>query len=234
MATPSDHKGFPSVPRRCIRVNGPVIVGAGPTGLAAAARYRKRGVSSIVVLESAYSIASLWQSKPHLSSKFCQLPKLPYPTKREFTARLESYAKKHEINPRFNACVQSAKYDRTTRLWRVQTSSTSTSNEEEVDNEYLCKWLVDATGEKELRVTPEIKGLSQFEGPIIHARDYDGSEKKSFRGKNVLVVGCGRSGMDILLDLLNHKAFPIMVRPSSVSVSVTQHLENFIIIIIKS
>ncbi|KAL9813068.1 putative indole-3-pyruvate monooxygenase YUCCA8 [Arabidopsis thaliana] len=46
--------------RRCIWVNGPVIVGAGPSGLATAACLREEGVP-FVVLERADCIASLWQ-----------------------------------------------------------------------------------------------------------------------------------------------------------------------------
>ncbi|KAK1555690.1 hypothetical protein Q3G72_030030 [Acer saccharum] len=75
-----DHEDFFS--RRCIWVNGPVIVGAGPSGLATAACLREQGVP-FVVLERADCIASLWQKrtydrlKLHLPKQFCQLPKLP-------------------------------------------------------------------------------------------------------------------------------------------------------------
>ncbi|XP_042491856.1 probable indole-3-pyruvate monooxygenase YUCCA5 [Macadamia integrifolia] len=221
----SDHKDF--FARRTVWVNGPVIVGAGPSGLAVGACLKEQGVP-FVVLERADCIASLWQKrtydrlKLHLPKQFCQLPKLPfpkdfpeYPTKNQFINYLESYAKKFEINPRFNECVQSAKYDETSGLWRVKTVSTShSSGRNEV--EYICRWLVVATGENAECVMPEIEGMSEFGGEIVHACHYKSGE--DYRGKRVLVVGCGNSGMEVSLDLCNHNALPSMVVRSSVHV----------------
>ncbi|KAL7172683.1 hypothetical protein ACSBR2_032208 [Camellia fascicularis] len=209
--------------RRCVWVNGPVIVGAGPSGLAVGACLREEGVP-FVVLEKADCIASLWQKrtydrlKLHLPKQFCQLPKYPfpdhfpeYPTKKQFIDYLESYAKKFDINPQFNECVQSAKYDEACGLWRVKTVSISGS-----EVEYICQWLVVATGENAECVVPEIEGLKEFSGEVLHACEYKSGEK--FTGKRVLVVGCGNSGMEVSLDLCNHNAKPSMVVRSSVHV----------------
>ncbi|XP_044487417.1 probable indole-3-pyruvate monooxygenase YUCCA3 [Mangifera indica] len=209
---------------RCIWVNGPVIVGAGPSGLAVAAGLKQQGVPFTIV-ERASCIASLWQNrtydrlKLHLPKQFCQLPHFPfpgnfpeYPTKYQFTNYLESYAKHFDINPHFNETVQSAKYDETFELWRVKTVSSSGSG----STEYICRWLVVATGENAEKVVPDFEGLQDFDGHVLHSSDYKSGE--NFRGKRVLIVGCGNSGMEVSLDLCNHNAKPSMVVRSSVHV----------------
>lgn len=211
--------------KRCIWVNGPVIVGAGPSGLAVAAGLKDQGVP-FMILERANCIASLWQNrtydrlKLHLPKQFCQLPNFPfpedfpeYPTKFQFIKYLESYAKHFNINPQFNETVQSAKYDETFGLWRVKTIRKIGAASTEV--EYICRWLVVATGENSEKVVPEFEGLEEFGGHVMHACDYKSGG--SYSGQKVLVVGCGNSGMEVSLDLCNHNATPSMVVRSSVS-----------------
>ncbi|GLU08794.1 hypothetical protein SLE2022_256830 [Rubroshorea leprosula] len=212
--------------RRCIWVNGPVIVGAGPSGLAVGACLKSQGVP-FIILERANCIASLWQNrtydrlKLHLPKQFCQLPDFPfptdfpeYPTKYQFITYLESYAKHFDIAPHFNETVQSAKYDATFGLWRVKTVSKIGSIPVEI--EYICRWLVVATGENAEKVVPEFEGLEQFKGHVSHACDYKSGQM--YAGKRVLVVGCGNSGMEVSLDLCNHNARPSMVVRNSVHV----------------
>ncbi|XP_057497936.1 probable indole-3-pyruvate monooxygenase YUCCA3 [Actinidia eriantha] len=221
-----DHENF--FPGRCVLVNGPVIVGVGPSGLAVGAGLKQQGVP-FVILERANCIASLWQNhtydrlKLHLPKQFCQLPYFPfpdnlpeYPTKYQFIDYLESYARHFDISPQFNETVQSAKYDETCGLWRVKTvESTNGATRGELV-EYICRWLVVATGENAQKVVPEFEGLEEFGGQVMHACDYKSGE--AYRGKRVLVVGCGNSGMEVSLDLCHHNAIPSMVVRSSVHV----------------
>ncbi|KAJ0229731.1 indole-3-pyruvate monooxygenase YUCCA3 [Hirschfeldia incana] len=213
--------------RRCIWVNGPVIVGAGPSGLAVAAGLKREGVP-FIILERANCIASLWQNrtydrlKLHLPKQFCQLPNFPfpedypeYPTKFQFIQYLEDYATHFEISPKYNETVQSAKYDETFGLWRVKTISKS-GPLGSCEFEYICRTLVVATGENAEKVVPDFEGLEDFGGDVLHAGDYKSGGR--YQGKNVLVVGCGNSGMEVSLDLYNHGANPSMVVRSSVHV----------------
>ncbi|CAL5186027.1 unnamed protein product [Lathyrus oleraceus] len=213
---------------RCIWVNGPVIVGAGPSGLAVAACLKDQNVPFVIV-ERANCIASLWQNrtydrlKLHLPKQLCQLPNFPfpddfpeYPSKFQFINYLDSYAKHFNITPNFNETVQSAKYDETFGLWRIKTIRKKSDEFEFVEVEYICKWLVVATGENAEKVVPEFEGLNDFGGHVMHACDYKSGE--SYSGKKVLVVGCGNSGMEVSLDLCNHNANPSMVIRSSVHV----------------
>ncbi|KAL8491150.1 hypothetical protein ACS0TY_022980 [Phlomoides rotata] len=209
---------------RCVLVNGPVIVGAGPSGLAVGAGLKRQGVP-FVILERANCIASLWQNrtydrlKLHLPKQFCQLPYAPfpenfpeYPTKHQFIEYLESYAREFEIEPRFNESVQSAKYDESCGLWRVKTAVCKDGS----SIEYICRWIVVASGENAEKIVPEFEGLQEFGGSVLHACDYKSGE--DYREKRVLVVGCGNSGMEVSLDLCHYSAIPSMVVRSTVHV----------------
>lgn len=199
---------------------GPIIVGAGPSGLAVAACLANLGVPS-TVLEKSTCLASLWQHrtynrlKLHLPKHFCHLPLLPfppnfpkYPSKHHFISYVESYAAAFGIEPRFGCAVDRAEFDRTRGAWVV------TVRTGEV---YASRWLVVATGENAEPHMPEMVGMERFEGRrVVHTCGYRcGGE---FRGERVLVVGCGNSGMEVSLDLCRHSAKPYLVVRNNVSI----------------
>ncbi|KAI4379765.1 hypothetical protein MLD38_006019 [Melastoma candidum] len=197
---------------------GPIVIGAGPSGLAVAACLSQRGVPSLV-LERRDCIASLWQHKTydrlrlHLPKNFCELPLLGfprdfprYPTKRQFVQYMESYASRFSIEPKFNEEVLTAEFDQMCGVWRVQTKGCV----------YASRWLVVATGENAEPAVPGIPGLEKFRGSVVHTSGYKSGS--GFRNKRVLVVGCGNSGMEVSLDLCRHNAMPHMVVRDTVHV----------------
>lgn len=202
---------------KLVMVDGPIIIGAGPSGLAVAACLKEHGVASLI-LERSDCIASLWQQrtydrlKLHLPKQFCQLPMLnfpadfpKYPSKRQFISYMESYAKHFSIEPKFKQAVKRAEYDVASGVWVVETA----------DSMYCSQWLVVATGENAEPLVPDIPGIQRFSGPVMHTSLYrSGSE---FKNQRVLVVGCGNSGMEVSLDLCRHNASPHMVVRNSVS-----------------
>jgi indole-3-pyruvate monooxygenase len=198
-----------------VKVLGPIIVGAGPSGLAVAACLSQQGVPSLI-LEKNDCIASLWQQKTydrlklHLPKQFCELPlrgfpdDFPkYPTKGQFISYMESYASHFRIQPKFNQAVKTTEFDH--GVWRVQTE----------DLEYHSRWLIVATGENAEPVIPDIVGYDKFKGNILHTSEYKSGSK--FKNQRVLVVGCGNSGMEVSLDLCRHNAIPHMVVRNTVS-----------------
>lgn len=110
---------------------GPLIVGAGPSGLAVAASLRRLCVPS-VILERSDGIADLWSHRMydrltlHLPKPFCQLPHLPfpahfptYPSKDHFLGYLHAYAHHFSPRPLFGCTVMDARFDPAVSLWRV-------------------------------------------------------------------------------------------------------------------
>lgn len=191
-------------------VPGALIVGAGPSGLAAAACLAARGVPS-TVLEMSDSLASTWRHRTydrltlHLPRRFCELPLLPfpdhfptYPTKDQFVAYMESYAAAAGAAPRFGARVEEAAFDAAAAAWRVRLAG---------GGALAARWLVVATGENAVpRVPPD---FGAFSGRVLHTCEYKSGE--AFSGEKVLVVGCGNSGMEVSLDLCRHGAKPTLV-----------------------
>ena len=220
--------------------NGVIIVGAGPSGLATAASLKEAGVGSLII-EKSECLASLWQHNTydrlhlHLPKKFCELPLYPfpahlptYPTRLQFVDYLQDYAKRFELNPMFNRNVDSAEFDHRSGLWRVKT--TSSSSTKMVDSsgggsdggmhhrEFRAKWLVVASGENAEPILPAFPGMKNFTaGRVFHSSQYKSGAE--FQGKKVLVVGCGNSGMEISLDLVNFGAKPTLVVRSPVNKS---------------
>ncbi|CAK9312863.1 unnamed protein product [Citrullus colocynthis] len=212
-----DHHGQEEEPK-CIWVHGPIIVGAGPSGLAAAACLSQSQIPSLI-LEKSDCIASLWhyrtydRLKLHLPKQFCELPLMgfpenfpKYPSKDQFISYMESYASHFSIHPRFNQTVLAAEFDSVSGFWRVSTQ----------DSQYISRWIVVATGENAEPVIPEILGIERFTRTVVHTSMYkSGSE---FKNQRVLVVGCGNSGMEVSLDLCRQNAIPHMVVRNTVHV----------------
>ncbi|CAM8970224.1 unnamed protein product [Rhodiola kirilowii] len=221
-------------PTRRVYVPGAVIVGAGPSGLAMSACLREKGVPSIV-LERSNCIASLWQLKTydrlrlHLPKQFCELPLMSfpnnfptYPSKQQFMKYLENYVEAFDIKPVFNETVKLAEFDQLLGMWRVRSDSNFSSSGlagESMVTEYICRWLVVASGENAEVMIPEMEGIEEFEsagGKIVHTSSYKSGNM--FKGKKVLVVGCGNSGMEVCLDLCQHGAQPYLVVRDTVHV----------------
>ncbi|CAN1307406.1 Probable indole-3-pyruvate monooxygenase YUCCA11 [Linum perenne] len=168
-----------------------------------------------IVLEREDCCASLWKKraynrlKLHLAKQFCELPYMPFPPNSPkfvprdgFVNYLDNYVSKFEISPRYMKNVEGAIHDG--EKWRV----------EDCEEVYFGKYLVVATGENSEGVVPNLPGLDEFNGEVIHSNQYRNGER--FKGKDVLVVGCGNSGMEIAFDLSNSGAKPSLVVRSPV------------------
>ncbi|MEM7368137.1 MAG: ArsO family NAD(P)H-dependent flavin-containing monooxygenase [Bacteroidota bacterium] len=110
-----------------------------------------------------------------------------YPTKNEFLAYLEAYEN------RYNFPIQRPeKVLRTQKengLFRIETNKQT----------YYSKTLVSATGSAQHPFIPEYPNQASFEGKAIHSIAYRTPD--AFAGQNVLIVGGGNSGAQILAEV---------------------------------
>lgn len=192
-----------------------IVVGAGPSGLATAACLNNLSIPNIV-LEREDCFAPLWKKYSydrlhlHLAKQVCQLPLKPFPStyptyvsRDQFLRYLDDYISHFNICPLYQRSVESAQYDEAAKAWIVKARNLGSSNSEETE-EYSSKCLVVATGETTDAFIPQLEGLNTYLGEVIHSTRYKNG--KSYKNKNVLVVGSGNSGMEIALDLSNYGA----------------------------
>jgi putative flavoprotein involved in K+ transport len=176
-----------------------VIIGAGPAGLAAAARLSQLGVPA-EILEWGEGVASSWRQRYdrmrmntcrwNIMLWFGRFPRRTptFPTRDEFVRYMESYVSKHDLQVRFGVKVD--RIDRVADGWRLATSA----------GERTARTVIVATGHERDPKLPDWPGHNHFPGRLLHSAQY--RNPREFRGADVLVVGSGCSGMDIAGDLV--------------------------------
>jgi putative flavoprotein involved in K+ transport len=175
-----------------------VIIGAGPAGLAAAARLGQLGEPA-EILECGEGVASSWRQRyDRLRMNTCRWNIMlwfgrfarktsTFPTRDEFVRYMESYVAKHDLNVRFGVKVD--RIDRVADGWRLATSS----------GERTARDVIVATGHGRIAKLPGWTGHDRFPGRLLHSAQY--RNPGEFRGQDVVVVGSGCSGMEIAGDL---------------------------------
>ncbi|KAI3439477.1 uncharacterized protein J3R85_004912 [Psidium guajava] len=220
-----------------------IIVGGGPSGIAAAGALSSLSIP-FLLLERSDCFAPLWQRHSydrlhiHLPKHTCQLPHMAipddwpkYPPKSLFVQYLHRYVSHFRIEPLYNRSVESARYDDASGRWRVVARDVSAGRGGEgAVEEYSARFLVVATGESCDAFMPEVEGLGSFGGKVMHSTEYKNG--KEFVKKKVLVVGSGNSGMEIALDLADHGAVTSIVVRSPVNF-VTREMLNWVVPLLK-
>lgn len=179
------------------------IVGAGPAGIAAALALKDRGIRSLV-LDSAETVASSWRVRYdrlrlNTCRPFSHLPDRPFPkgtpmfpTRDQLIAHVERHAAEAGFDLRLGTEV--SEIQRENYRWALETAS----------GRVEAPQLVVATGLQHVPDMPAWPGRDDFEGELLHAAGYRSPEP--FRGRSVLVVGTGSSGMEIAHDLADRGA----------------------------
>lgn len=174
------------------------VIGAGPAGLAAAVVLLRRGIK-VQVLEAAGSVGQSWRGhydrlRLHTVRWLSGLPGYPIPgrmgkyvSRDHFLEYLQDYVAYHQIPIQLGTRVESVQRDGAG--WRLATPSGSIH----------VPRVVVATGANRMPRFPDWPGRASFRGQLLHASEYRSGAP--FRGKDVLVVGCGNSGTEIATDL---------------------------------
>lgn len=208
-----------------------LIIGAGFGGLASAACLLNKGVSKILVLESEQDLGEPWRKRYdrlhlHTDKHTSTFPFMDwpgdtplYPSKDQVVNYIRSYQKLMNIPVQFHTRVTHVE-ERVEGGWKV------TAIQEGIIVSYNTNYVIIAIGENAEPFNPTLPLDTNFKGTIQHSASYKNGH--SFLGKNVLVVGCGNSGMEIALELYECGAFPSLVVRSEQLIAARDTIPNFL------
>ena len=170
-----------------------MVVGAGRAGLAAAGALRRAGTDPLVV-EGADAVAAAWRQRhDHLRLNThrmfshqpgARIPRRcgPFPARDDYVAYLEDYA----AGRRLRLGTRIGRADKIEGGWRLEAGG----------GHITAAHTVIATGPDAVPVMPTWPGLPTFPGTVIHSGQFRNVTDAA--GRDVLVVGPGNSGVDLL------------------------------------
>ncbi|MFF8954214.1 flavin-containing monooxygenase [Streptomyces sp. NPDC014894] len=179
-----------------------IVIGGGQSGLGAAYALRNQGFAPIV-LEAGEEPVGSW---PHYYDsltaftplRIFSLPGMPFPgdpghfpARDEVVAYLRRYASRLDCDIRTGQRVVSVVADR--RGYVAETADGS---------RFHGTVAVAATGNFQNPHRPELPGLADFTGRVIHSSEY--RAPGPFAGQRVVVVGSGTSAVQIAYELSGH------------------------------
>lgn len=187
------------------------VIGAGPMGLATARNLQKLDIP-FIGLELHSDVGGLWDiDNPHstmydsahlISSKrmteFAEFPMEDsvalYPHHSEMRRYFQAYAKHFDLYRHYEFNTRVLSVAREGEQWTIVTERDGQQQSRRFEG------LLIANGTLHTPNRPTLPG--RFDGQIMHSAEYRSAEV--FKGKRVLIVGCGNSGADIAVDAVHH------------------------------
>src|SRR5882724_5068547 len=196
-----------------------LVIGGGQSGLSIAARLKQLNVDTLIV-DREKRIGDNWRKRYHALTLHNQvqvnhLPYMPFPPnwptyipKDKLANWFEAYADAMELNFWTGTEFESGSYDEAAERWTVTLRRAGGSS-----RDLHPRHIVMATGVSGIPNVPDIPGLKNFTGQVLHSSQYDDGE--AWKGKRAMVIGTGNSGHDIAQDLHSSGAEVTLVQRSS-------------------
>ena len=196
-----------------------LVVGGGQAGLAAAARLTHLGLDTLIV-DSLPRIGDNWRQRYHslvLHNEVYvnHMPYMPFPPtwpvyipKDMLANWFEAYVEALELNYWTATTLKSGRYDEAAGCWEV-----TLEKGDGTARVMRPKHLVLATGVSAIPVMPELPGIEDFNGTVMHSGAY--TEGHAWKGRKVLVIGTGNSAHDVAHDLYASGADVTIVQRAS-------------------
>ena len=196
-----------------------LVIGGGQSGLSIAARLKQLNVDTLIV-DREKRIGDNWRKRYHALTLHnqVQVNHLPYmlfppnwPTyipKDKLANWFEAYVEAMELNFWTETEFEGGSYDEKEQRWTVTLRRADGSK-----RIMHPRHVVLATGVSGIPSIPEISGLKDFRGTVMHSSQYDDGE--NWKGKRAIVIGTGNSGHDIAQDLHSSGADVTLFQRSS-------------------
>lgn len=183
-----------------------VIVGSGFSGLGMAIKLKQHGQHDFVILEKGDEIGGTWRDNRYPGCA-CDVPShlysysfepnphwsRTYSTGQEIQAYLHHCAHKYAIDDHvwLNSPLQIALYDEATGVWTL-TIGGPTARPRVI----RCRALILGVGALHEPTLPDVPGLENFEGDLVHTAGWN--PMLSLEHKNVGVIGTGASSIQVI------------------------------------
>ncbi|RAI58053.1 monooxygenase [Roseicella frigidaeris] len=199
-----------------------LVIGAAQAGLSIAARLNQLGVDTLVV-EKWPRIGDSWRRRYHSLAlhNSIHLNHLPYmefpPTWPKYIPKdmlgnwFEFYADAMEINCWTETEFVRGEWDAAAKRWTAWLRRSDGS-----ERSLRPRHLVFANGVSSYPMLPDLPGLAEFQGEIIHSEGFDSGA--AWQGKRALILGTGSSANDIALDLHSHGVRTTLIQRGSTTV----------------
>jgi cation diffusion facilitator CzcD-associated flavoprotein CzcO len=199
-----------------------LVIGGAQAGLSIAARLNQQGVDTLVV-EKWPRIGDSWRKRYHSLAlhNSIHLNHLPYmefpPTWPKYIPKdmlgnwFEFYADAMEINCWTDTEFVGGIWDETAKCWTARLK-----RGDGTERVVRPRHLVFANGVSCYPMIPDLPGLEDFKGEVIHSEGFNSGA--FWKGKNALILGTGSSANDIALDLHNHGVNTTLIQRGSTTV----------------
>lgn len=182
-----------------------LVVGTGFAGLYSLYLLKQQGLD-VIAIESGADVGGTWYwnrypgARSDVESHAYRfswdkelLQNSPWPNNYLLQPELQSYfqevAKKHELYPliHFKTELKAATYDENNKVWQIRVST---------GGEFTVRYLVTAIGILHKPFIPDIPGLDDFKGRIVHSSQWTPEVK--YESKRIGVLGTGASGVQLV------------------------------------
>lgn len=191
-------------------VHDAVIVGAGFAGIGAAIQLKRMEFDDFVVLEREDDLGGTWYVN-HYPGLAVDVPTTTYSyffepnpnwsrlfsTGTEIKNYADDVADKYDVRRhiRFNTTVTGARWDEDDAVWRLSLAG---------GEQLRARFLITATGFLSQPRTPDIPGITEFDGKVIHTTDWD--DEYSLHGRRVAIIGTGATAVQLIPELAERVA----------------------------